>query len=148
MLWRMAADLRRERIGMMLIDIDASRGAARSSSAACATRSAGSRPIHGRQMTGGKGGKEGNPFPGPYSGTKELPVAVARTRAISCRIPLDRADPVSGDRQNRVRELRKLASHPKGAEQTGSRSFRNSSPTVLAMRLAYVDARPPNILMS
>ena len=128
---------------MMFIDIDASGGAARSSSAACTTRSAGSRLIHGRQMTGGKGG---NPFPpvcspntSPYSGTKEFPVAGARTRAISCRIPLDRADPVSGDRQNRVRELRKLASHPKGAEQTGSRSFRNSSPTVLAMRLAYVD---------
>jgi len=116
MLWRMPADLRRERIGMMFIDIDASRGAARSSSAACTTRSAFSRLIHGHQMTGGKGGKGGNPFPPvcspntrPYSGTKEFPVAAARPRAISCRSPLDRVDPVSGDRQNRVRELRKLA---------------------------------------
>ena len=68
-----------------------------------------------------------------------LRITVGSTRAISCRIPLDRVDRVSGDRQSCVRELRKLASHPKGAEQTGSRSFRNSSPTVLAMRLAYVD---------
>src|SRR5258708_19108834 len=106
MLWRMPADLRRERIGMMFINIDVSRAAVQSSSAACATRSACSRLVHGRQKTtGGKGGKGGNPFPGPYSGTKELPVAVARTRAISCRIPLDRADPVSGDPQNRAREL-------------------------------------------
>jgi hypothetical protein len=82
----MPADLRRERIGMMFINIDASGGAARSSSAACTTRSADSRLIHGRQMTGGQGGKGGNPFPpvnspntSPYSGTKEFPVVAART---------------------------------------------------------------------
>ena len=68
---------------MMFINIDASGGAARSSSAACTTRSADSRLIHGRQMTGGQGG---NPFPpvnspntSPYSGTKEFPVVAART---------------------------------------------------------------------
>jgi hypothetical protein len=81
----MPADLRRERIGMMFINVEASRGAARSSSTACTTRSAGSRRVHGRQMTGGKGG---NPFPplcssntSPYSGTKEFPVAAAAAPA-------------------------------------------------------------------
>src|SRR5882757_6036213 len=98
MLWRMPADLRRGRIGMMFINIDASR--------ACATRSASGRLVHGRQVTGGKGGNLTPALPGrlcspntrPYSGTKEFPVAAARTRAISCRIPLDRADPVIGYR--------------------------------------------------
>src|SRR5260370_20579545 len=60
MLWRMPVDLRRERIGMMFINIDASRATARLSSAAGMTHAAGSRLGHGRQMTGGKGGKAGN----------------------------------------------------------------------------------------
>src|SRR5713226_403241 len=55
MLWRMPADLRRERIGMMFINIDASR--------AYTTRSASGRLVHGRQVTGGKGGKGGNLTP-------------------------------------------------------------------------------------
>src|SRR5258708_2339457 len=63
MLWRMPADLRRERIGMMFINTDVSRAAARSSSAACTARAAGRRLVHGRQKTtGGKVGKVGNPF--------------------------------------------------------------------------------------
>ena len=41
------------------------------------------------------------PFPGAYSGTKELPVAVARAGAISCRIASDRADAVVGGRRPR-----------------------------------------------
>src|SRR6266851_4022941 len=102
MLWRMPAELRRERIGMMFINIDVSRAAARSPSATCTTRSACSRLVHGHQKTtGGKGGKGGNPYPGPYSGTKELPVAVARASAISCRIVSDRADAVLGGRRPR-----------------------------------------------
>ena len=84
---------------MMFINIDVSRAAAPSPSAACATRSACSRLVHGRQKTtGGKGGKGGNPFSGAYSGTKELPVAVARVSAISCRIAWDRADAALGGR--------------------------------------------------
>jgi len=86
---------------MMFINIDASR--------AYTTRSASGRLVHGRQVTGGKGGKGGNltparpdrlcsPNTSPCSGGKEFPVAAARTRAISCRIPLDRADPVIGYR--------------------------------------------------
>jgi hypothetical protein len=89
----------------MFINTNASRAAARLSSAACTARAAGRRLVpgrhrlvHGGQMTGGKGGKVGNPFPGPYSGTQELPVAAARTRAISCRIASDRAGPVIGGR--------------------------------------------------
>jgi hypothetical protein len=60
MLWRIAADLRRERIGMMFISIDASTGAARSAAAAAATRPDGRRLVHGREMSGGKGAKGGN----------------------------------------------------------------------------------------
>ena len=44
---------------MKFIDIDASRGAARSPSAACTACSAGSRLVHGCEMAGGKGE---NPF--------------------------------------------------------------------------------------
>src|ERR1700682_1174108 len=80
MLWRMLADLRRHGIGMTFINIDASRAAARASLAACTTRSVGG------QMTGGKGGKVGNPFPAPYSGAKEFPVFPAGRRARSCRV--------------------------------------------------------------
>jgi hypothetical protein len=80
----MPADLGRERIGMMFIDIDASR--------ACTTRSASSRLVHGREVTGGKVGKVGNltptrpgqvcsPNSSPYSGTKEFPVAAAAAPA-------------------------------------------------------------------
>src|SRR6266851_5446531 len=86
MLWRMSADLRQQGIGMTFINIDAS-----------TTRSVGG------QMTGGKGGKGGNPFPSPYSGTQEFPVAAARTRAISCRIP-------AGSGQSRDRRRMKSAS--------------------------------------
>jgi hypothetical protein len=87
---------------MMFINIDVSRAAARSSSAACTARAAGRRLVHGRQKTtGGKVGKVGNPFPGLCSGTKELPVAVARARAISCRIAWDRADAALGGRRPR-----------------------------------------------
>src|SRR5260370_35726517 len=60
MLWRMPADLRGERIGMMFIGIDASTGAARSAAAAAATRPDGRRLVHGREMSGGKGAKGGN----------------------------------------------------------------------------------------
>src|SRR6266851_1366848 len=111
MLWRMPADLRRERIGMIFINSDASRAAARSRSAACTTRAVGRRLVPDRhrlvQKTGGKGG---NPFPGPYSGTKEFPVAAARIRAISCRIPAGSGR--SRDRRlaKRLRELRKSLS--------------------------------------
>src|SRR5260370_39807503 len=102
MVWGMPVDLRRKRIGTMFINIDVSRAAAPSRLAACATRSACSRLVHGRQKTtGGKGGKVGNPFPGAYSGTKELPVAGARASAVSCRIASDRADAVLGDRRPR-----------------------------------------------
>src|SRR5437016_12535275 len=61
MLWRMPADLGRQRIGMMFIGIDASTGAARSAAAA-KTRTDGRRLVHGRQsqMSGGKGAKGGN----------------------------------------------------------------------------------------
>src|SRR5260370_42473140 len=45
----------------------------------------------GGQMTGGKGGKVGNPFPSPYSGTQELPVVPAGRRARSCRVPWQRS---------------------------------------------------------
>src|SRR6266700_7592791 len=100
MLWRMPADFRRERIGRMFINIDAWRAAARSSSAAGTTRSACcSRLVHGSQKT--TGGKGGNPYPGPYSGTKELPVAVARASVISCRIAFDRVEAVLGGRRPR-----------------------------------------------
>jgi hypothetical protein len=89
MLWRMPADLRRERIGMMFINIDASRG--------CTMRGAGSRLVDGRQMTGGNAGNltfewSGqlcSPNASPYSGTKEFPVVVARSRAIPCRRTAD-----------------------------------------------------------
>src|SRR5260370_23648344 len=74
MLWRMSADLRRQGIGMTFINIDTS-----------TTRSVGG------QMTGGKGGKVGNPFPSPYSGTQELPVVPAGRRARSCRVPWRRS---------------------------------------------------------
>src|SRR5260370_13606162 len=60
MLWRMPADLRGERIGMMFIGSDASTGGARSAAAAAATRPDGRRPVHGREMSGGKGAKGGN----------------------------------------------------------------------------------------
>jgi hypothetical protein len=39
-----------------------------------------------------------SPNTSPYKRYARIPVAAARTRAISCRIPLDRADPVIGDR--------------------------------------------------
>jgi len=82
MLWRMAADFHRERIGIVFIDIDVSRAAAPPSSVACTTRPAGSRLVRGRQRTaGGKVEKFGNPFAGAYGGTKELPVVAARTGA-------------------------------------------------------------------
>ena len=60
MLWLMPADLRRQRIGMMFISIDASAGAARSAAAADTTRTDCRRLVHGRQMSGGKGAKGGN----------------------------------------------------------------------------------------
>ena len=60
MLWLMPADLRRQRIGMMFISIDPSPGAARLAAAASATRTNCRRLVHGRQMSGGKGGKGGN----------------------------------------------------------------------------------------
>src|SRR5438445_12692646 len=49
MLWRMPADLHRERIGRMFIEIDVSRAATPAPSAACVTRSACSRLVRGRQ---------------------------------------------------------------------------------------------------
>src|SRR6266851_6807401 len=70
MLWLMPADLRRERIGMMLISIDASSGAARSVAAASTIHAACRRLVRGRQMTGGKGAKGGNPFSAPYGGAQ------------------------------------------------------------------------------
>src|ERR1700704_5655245 len=62
MLWRMPADLHRERIGMMFIRIDASTGPARSMVAAAMTRTDWRRLVPGRprQMSGGKGAKGGN----------------------------------------------------------------------------------------
>src|SRR6202040_2781457 len=60
MLWRMSADLGRERIGMMLIGIDTSTGAARSAATAAAARLHCWRLFHGREMSGGKGAKGGN----------------------------------------------------------------------------------------
>jgi hypothetical protein len=60
MLWRMSADLGRERIGMMLIGIDTSTGAARSTATAAAARLHCWRLFHGREMSGGKGAKGGN----------------------------------------------------------------------------------------
>src|SRR5260370_6897376 len=54
MLWRMPADLGRQRIGMMFIGIAPSTGAARSAPAAAPTRLNGRQPFHGRQMSGGK----------------------------------------------------------------------------------------------
>jgi hypothetical protein len=53
MLWRMPADLGRQRIGMMFIGIDPSTGAARSAAAA-PTRLNSRQLFHGRQMSGGK----------------------------------------------------------------------------------------------
>src|ERR1700730_17256980 len=85
MLWRMAADLHRQGIGMTFIDIGASRAAACALPAACTTRSGGG------QMTGGKVGKVGNPFPGPCSGAKEFPVFPAGRHARSCRVPWRRS---------------------------------------------------------
>jgi hypothetical protein len=52
MLWRMPADLGRQRIGMMFITVDASR--------ACTTRSASRRLVHDREMRGGNAGNTGN----------------------------------------------------------------------------------------
>src|SRR6478609_9543190 len=72
MLWLMPADLRRQRIGMIFINIDAPSGAARSVAAAGTIRAACRRRVYGRQMSGGKGGKGGNPFSGPYSGAQVL----------------------------------------------------------------------------
>ena len=54
MLWRMPADLRRERIGMMFIGITPSTGAPRSAPAAAPTHLNGRQLFHGRQMSGGK----------------------------------------------------------------------------------------------
>src|SRR5258708_36311332 len=54
MLWRMPADLDRQRIGMMFIGIDPSTGAARSAPAAAPTRLNGRQLFHGRQMSVGK----------------------------------------------------------------------------------------------
>src|ERR1700738_4008445 len=59
MLWRMRADLGRQRIGMF-ISIDTSTGAARSAPAAATTRLHCWRLFHGREMSGGKGAKGGN----------------------------------------------------------------------------------------
>src|SRR6266436_5725197 len=59
MLWRMPADLGRQRIGMMFIGVDDSLGAARSA-AAVTTCLHCWRPFHGREMNGGKGAKGGN----------------------------------------------------------------------------------------
>jgi hypothetical protein len=55
----MKADLRRQGIGMTFINIGTSRAAGHALPATCTTRSAGG------QMTGGKGGKGANRFPGP-----------------------------------------------------------------------------------
>jgi hypothetical protein len=60
MLWRIPADLDRQRIRMMFISIDTSAGARRSAAAAAATRLDGRRLFHGHQMSGGKGAKGGN----------------------------------------------------------------------------------------
>ena len=57
---------------MMFIDIDAPSGAARSVAAAGTIRAACRRRVYGRQMSGGKGAKGGNPFSGPYSGAQVL----------------------------------------------------------------------------
>src|SRR5712672_3383911 len=70
MLWLMPADLRREKIGMIFISIDASSGAARSVAAASTIHAACRRLVRGRQMTGGKGAKGGNPFSAPYGGAQ------------------------------------------------------------------------------
>ena len=67
MLWLMPADLRRARIGMIFIGIDASSGAAPSVAGAATIRAACRRLVHGRQTSGGKGA---NPFSGPYGGTQ------------------------------------------------------------------------------
>jgi len=63
---------------MTFINIGTSRAAGHALPATCTTRSAGG------QMTGGKGGKDANRFPGPYSGTKEFPVfpAAAQDRVV------------------------------------------------------------------
>src|SRR5580693_10466537 len=74
MLWRMSADLRRHGIGMTN-DQPSVRGFAVSPT--------GCSPI---RDGGGKGGKVGNPFPGPCSGPKEFPVFPAGRRARSCRV--------------------------------------------------------------
>ena len=67
---------------MTFINIGTSRAAGHALPATCTTRSAGG------QMTGGKGA---NPFPAPYSGTKEFPVLPAGRRARSCRVPWRRS---------------------------------------------------------
>src|SRR5882757_4254604 len=77
MLWRMPAGLPRERIGMMFIGIYASTGAARSAAAAAATRPDGRRRlVHGREMSGGKGGNLeslGNTGPGDDAAKRRKP---------------------------------------------------------------------------
>jgi hypothetical protein len=55
---------------MIFISIDASSGAARSMAAAGTVRVARRRLVRGRQMSGGKGAKGGNPSSGSYSGTQ------------------------------------------------------------------------------
>jgi hypothetical protein len=113
MLRRMPADLRRERIGMMFINIDPSRG--------CTMRGAGSRLVDGGHVTGGNAGnltfewsgRLCSPDASPYSGTKEFPVvapASAQYRVVV--LLMRRADPPTTDRQNRWRELRKSPLDP------------------------------------
>src|SRR4249920_76431 len=67
MLWLMPADLLVERIGMGFISIDAPSDLAQSVVVASATRAPCPLRPHGHQKSGGKGG---NPFLGPYSGTQ------------------------------------------------------------------------------
>src|SRR5882757_4001725 len=61
MLWRMPADLGRQRIGMMFIGIDTSAGAVRSAAAAAATRAAGRRLLPGPPNERRKGRKGRKP---------------------------------------------------------------------------------------
>ena len=70
MLWLMPAGLHREGVGMLFISIDTASGAARSVAAAGTIRAGCRRLVHGRQMSGGKGAKGGNPLLGPYSGAQ------------------------------------------------------------------------------
>jgi hypothetical protein len=109
MLWRIPADLRRERIGTMFISIDTSTGATRSA-AAGTTRTDCRRLFHSRQMSGGKGGNPTAPIRRAGFVNDFDPFSVRRPARRIQRAPPGAADSACAARRGGNR--RKLACAP------------------------------------